>query len=669
MATRKLQKKIIKSAKMRYVDCCKSTKKNKKCARKDGKHFSLQRRFSKKKCIKESIKGFTMKASCAPYKFCKKKSHSKKSRKKYKFRGYHYPHNITHRRRHISGGAPKADGWKRDRRMTLYLDEAAKVPHGLAVEVAAWAWKNKLKDIKDGDKVTAVGLAELLEQVEKDLKNKRTRLAEAQENVFLLVNAPTARRQHGLLSVKLADAREVVDKLTKEVKKVRVIRDILVNDENVKSIDKKDEPIWQEVSWFYNSLPPLPPLPSPDDTNLARAELLVKKTKSAPDSWMPKKVGKNARLQYYFVTHSDINGGTPPRQWDTVVLATPDNSQGVTFRTWSQTRKLSDCTNNNQEINRLGGIIDETIVMNPLTFSNFSELHREYKKPKGANKQSLAAVISVVYNWCVSPQAPPPPPPPPEVVEAAAQAQAEQMNVIMKEVDRLERDGNHAGAASLLEKKLVEIKKAYDEATGPAVGEQLTRQLAKLIAERDKLEAQVDLDRRMTFSTDGYNYEDKLNEKNDSISKLLMSQHSAKSLEDKWGLETLGQDKLTSEQKEADVESANTKDKKYLAQTFIVQTEVFSSINCGAQDSGAADDRIKVLSSFVAFNASHGQEGRKIYGAFNDEEFLSSPQEQEQEQQQQGQQQQKLDPEEGADANTEPSSPNSVILRGLDEKN
>ena len=33
---------------MRYINCCKSTRKNKKYMRKDGKHFSLQRRFTKK---------------------------------------------------------------------------------------------------------------------------------------------------------------------------------------------------------------------------------------------------------------------------------------------------------------------------------------------------------------------------------------------------------------------------------------------------------------------------------------------------------------------------------------------------------------------------------------------------------------------------------------------
>ena len=52
-------------------DCCKSSKKNKKCVRKDGKTFSLPRRFSKKKCLTNQ-RGFTMRASCAPYKFCKK---------------------------------------------------------------------------------------------------------------------------------------------------------------------------------------------------------------------------------------------------------------------------------------------------------------------------------------------------------------------------------------------------------------------------------------------------------------------------------------------------------------------------------------------------------------------------------------------------------------------
>lgn len=52
-------------------DCCKSNKKNKVCRRKDGKTFKLPRRFTKLRC-KKKIKGFTMRSSCAPYKYCKK---------------------------------------------------------------------------------------------------------------------------------------------------------------------------------------------------------------------------------------------------------------------------------------------------------------------------------------------------------------------------------------------------------------------------------------------------------------------------------------------------------------------------------------------------------------------------------------------------------------------
>ena len=54
------------------MDCCKHNKSAKKCMRKsDKKMFSLPRRFTRKKC-KKGVKGFTMKASCAPYKDCKK---------------------------------------------------------------------------------------------------------------------------------------------------------------------------------------------------------------------------------------------------------------------------------------------------------------------------------------------------------------------------------------------------------------------------------------------------------------------------------------------------------------------------------------------------------------------------------------------------------------------
>ena len=49
-------------------DCCVNTKRAKKCKRKDGKLFSLPRKFTKKRC--SHIKGFTMRSSCAPYKYC-----------------------------------------------------------------------------------------------------------------------------------------------------------------------------------------------------------------------------------------------------------------------------------------------------------------------------------------------------------------------------------------------------------------------------------------------------------------------------------------------------------------------------------------------------------------------------------------------------------------------
>jgi Cu-Zn family superoxide dismutase len=52
------------------IDCCKHTRRNKKCIRKkDLKVFDLPRKFTKKQC--KNIKGFTMRSSCAPYKYCK----------------------------------------------------------------------------------------------------------------------------------------------------------------------------------------------------------------------------------------------------------------------------------------------------------------------------------------------------------------------------------------------------------------------------------------------------------------------------------------------------------------------------------------------------------------------------------------------------------------------
>lgn len=65
-------KPIVKNKKggSKLNTCCKSNNKTKKCVRKDGKIFSLPRRFTKKRCMKGCVKGFTMKSSCAPYKYC-----------------------------------------------------------------------------------------------------------------------------------------------------------------------------------------------------------------------------------------------------------------------------------------------------------------------------------------------------------------------------------------------------------------------------------------------------------------------------------------------------------------------------------------------------------------------------------------------------------------------
>ena len=66
--------------------CCgKLNSRTKKCIRiKDGKKFDLPRKFSKKKCKYQ--KGFTMRSSCAPYKYCKyggsKKRKSKRNYRK-----------------------------------------------------------------------------------------------------------------------------------------------------------------------------------------------------------------------------------------------------------------------------------------------------------------------------------------------------------------------------------------------------------------------------------------------------------------------------------------------------------------------------------------------------------------------------------------------------------
>jgi len=54
------------------INCCKTSKRSSKCKRKrDGKIFKLPRKFTKRRCHSKKKKGFTMRASCAPYKGCK----------------------------------------------------------------------------------------------------------------------------------------------------------------------------------------------------------------------------------------------------------------------------------------------------------------------------------------------------------------------------------------------------------------------------------------------------------------------------------------------------------------------------------------------------------------------------------------------------------------------
>ena len=83
--------------------CCKNiTKNTNRCTRKDGKIFSLPRKFTKSRCITGPIRGFTMRSSCAPYKFCKtnnlnggtyKKEKKKKKKKKSKKIFLYNPHD------------------------------------------------------------------------------------------------------------------------------------------------------------------------------------------------------------------------------------------------------------------------------------------------------------------------------------------------------------------------------------------------------------------------------------------------------------------------------------------------------------------------------------------------------------------------------------------------
>ena len=80
---------------MKYIDCCNHMSQHKKCTRQsDKKIFTLPRRFTRKRCLSNKVRGFSMRSSCAPYKDCmsyrrrknhtRKRKKSRKTRRKYK---------------------------------------------------------------------------------------------------------------------------------------------------------------------------------------------------------------------------------------------------------------------------------------------------------------------------------------------------------------------------------------------------------------------------------------------------------------------------------------------------------------------------------------------------------------------------------------------------------
>ncbi len=56
----------------KIIDCCKSVKNTRVCERKaDKKLFTIaNRRFTKERCVRGPVRGFTMRSSCAPWKNC-----------------------------------------------------------------------------------------------------------------------------------------------------------------------------------------------------------------------------------------------------------------------------------------------------------------------------------------------------------------------------------------------------------------------------------------------------------------------------------------------------------------------------------------------------------------------------------------------------------------------
>ena len=56
---------------IKIQNCCNHNKKAKQCKTKK-RTFKLPRRFSRKKCLTQKIRGFSMKSSCTPYLNCKR---------------------------------------------------------------------------------------------------------------------------------------------------------------------------------------------------------------------------------------------------------------------------------------------------------------------------------------------------------------------------------------------------------------------------------------------------------------------------------------------------------------------------------------------------------------------------------------------------------------------
>ena len=98
------------------MDCCKASDKSQRCVRKrDGKEFTLPRKFTKKHCMTKPIKGFTMKSSCTPWLECNSKSKPFKAEKKFR-RSKQFKHSKRFKRvQRQFGGYAKNKNEKRSK--------------------------------------------------------------------------------------------------------------------------------------------------------------------------------------------------------------------------------------------------------------------------------------------------------------------------------------------------------------------------------------------------------------------------------------------------------------------------------------------------------------------------------------------------------------------------